>query len=77
MKDKILTWLRALLATCFGLFQAFLKAVKEGLTGIINLVSIIVPFQKSQVAIEKIREIVNIVDEFVEEQKNKLLDPIL
>lgn len=75
--SKIVNWVRALIATAFGLFQAFLKAVKEGFTGVVNLVSIVIPFETSQTIIEKIREIVNTVDGFVEEYKNKLLEPIL
>jgi hypothetical protein len=70
---KILTWIKVNIATILGTFQAALKALKEILTGIINLLSILIPTSTAQIAVEKAREIVNIVDGWVENIKEKLI----
>jgi sorbitol-specific phosphotransferase system component IIC len=70
---KILTWIKVNIATILGTFQAALKALKEILTGIINLLSILIPASAAQKAVEKAREIVNIVDGWVENIKEKLI----
>jgi len=75
--NKIIIWIRVNLATVIGVTQAALKAIKEILTGIINLISIFISVSAAQKIVERIRNIVNWFDELIEEWKEKLLKVIL
>lgn len=74
--QKFITWGKMVLAACIGLIQAGLKVIKEGLTGLIDLLSIVIPVEKAQEIIEKIREIINSIDISLEGFKAKLLKGI-
>ena len=65
---SILTWLPRNIAGILGLIQAIIKAIKEILTILANLAFI------PQNTIEKIRAVVNKIDEWVENIKGFLLN---
>jgi len=70
---KIFTWIMANAASVLGALQAILKAVKELLTAVVNLVSIFLPAVASHVLVMKIRGFINIIDSGIEWVKDKLL----
>ena len=74
--NKIVTWLRVILATLVGLLQAGLKAVKEVLTGVINILSLFVPAKTAQNVVMQIRTFVNLIDSKFEALKAKLLEVV-
>ena len=76
MFNKILTWIRVNLASVLAIIQVVLKALKEILTAILNALSIIMPASASQAVIEKIRDIVNVIDEVVEKIKVWFLEVV-
>lgn len=75
--DKIFIWLKVNFATILGLGQAGLKAVKEILTGVINLLSIFVPNKTATRVVANIRASVNSVDAIFEEWKKSILKGIV
>ena len=77
MFTKILTWAKANGASILGIVQTVLKAVKEILTGVINLLSIFAPARGAQLIVEKARNLVNKIDGWVEEIKSKLLSGLV
>jgi hypothetical protein len=77
MINKIITWLKVNGATIIGLVQAVLKAVKEILTGVINILSLFVSASGAQAFVEKIRDFINTIDSYIENWKAKLLEAIL
>lgn len=70
---KIFTWIMANAASVLGALQAILKAVKELLTAVVNLVSIFLPAAASNALVDKVRGFVNIIDDGIEWVKDKLL----
>lgn len=70
---KILTWLRANGASVLGAFQAVLKAIKELLTAVVNLLSIFLPAAATSKIVDSIRAVVNTIDGGVEFVKVWLL----
>lgn len=70
---KIVTWVMANGATLLGLVQAVIKAVKELLTGVVNLLSLFMPQAATNKIVEKIRAILNKVDEGIEFIKQYLV----
>ena len=74
--NKVVTWLRVLLGTVIGLVQVGLKAVKEVLTGVINVLSLIVPAKKAQAIVVQIRTYVNVIDGKFEALKAEILKVI-
>ncbi len=73
LTHKVITWILANGATLLGLLQSVIKAVKELLTGIVNLISLFLPSAASSKLVENVRGMVNKVDEAVEYIKNLLL----
>lgn len=71
---KIVTWILANGATLLGLIQAIIKAVKELLTGIVNLLSLFMPQEKADAAVTFVRNLVNKADDAMEWVKEKLLN---
>ena len=71
--NKILTWVRVNGATVLGLVQATLKAIKEILTGVINLLSLFISATSAQAFVVKVRDLVNAADTLVENWKFELL----
>lgn len=70
---KIITWVMSNGATLLGLLQAIIKAIKELLTGVVNLLSLIMPQAATNKIIEKLRAVLNKVDKGIEFLKKYLL----
>ena len=66
---KVYTWILANGATLLGCLQAVIKAIKELLTGVINLISLFVPKVAAQAWIDAVRNALNIVDGWIENIK--------
>lgn len=73
---KIISWLRANLASVLGIAQAAVKVVKELLTAVANILYPIIPSDKFKGIVEKIRGFVNKVDEILERIKKSVLGNI-
>ncbi len=70
---KVITWIMANGATLLGLLQAIVKAVKELLTGVVNLISLFMPQETANKAVEAVRNVLNMVDDVIEKVKGYLL----
>ncbi|MDI6606280.1 MAG: hypothetical protein QME65_03955 [Candidatus Omnitrophota bacterium] len=70
---KIISWILANGATLLGLLQAIVKAIKELLTGVVNLISLFMPQASANKAVEVVRNIMNKIDEIIEIVKGYLL----
>lgn len=77
MIQKLLTWLSANGASTLGIVQAVLKAVKEILTGFVNLFGIFGPTKTVQAVVTKVRDFINLIDEKLEDAKGGLLKKIV
>ncbi len=75
--DKLVLWLKANLGTVLGATQAILKGIKEILTGVMNLLSIVMPAAKAQEIVMKIRDFINVIDAKIEEIKDKVLESVV
>jgi len=70
---KILSWIMLNGASVLGIIQAVVKAVKEILTAVVNLLSIFIPSDKIEDVVMVIRNILNKIDDILEKIKEKLL----
>jgi len=70
---KIISWILANGATLCGILQSIIKALKELATGIVNLISLIIPDSKIPAIVEKVRGVFNVIDEVIEKIKGHLL----
>jgi phage-related protein len=70
---KIITWVLANGATLLGCLQAIIKALKELLTGVINLLSLFIPQAAANKIIEVVRNALNAIDEVIEKVKGYLV----
>jgi len=70
---KIFTWIMANGATILGLLQAIIKALKELATGIVNLLSLVMPQANAIKAVEIVREVFNKIDDVIEKLKDYLI----
>ena len=70
---KIITWIFANGATLLGLVQAIIKAIKELLTGVVNLLSLFIPQASADKAVEVVRNILNAIDNGIESIKGFFL----
>ena len=70
---KIISWIMLNGATILGVLQSLIKAVKELVTGVVNLISIFMPIETAENMVLNLRNILNKVDEFVEKIKGYLL----
>jgi len=70
---KIIKWLLANGATLLGCLQAIVKAIKELLTGVVNLLSLFMKKEAAENAVKVVRDIMNKIDELIEKIKEKLL----
>ena len=70
---KIITWVLANGATLLGCLQAIVKAIKELLTGVVNLLSLFMTKEAAERAVAFIRNVLNAVDNFIEKIKELLL----
>ena len=71
--DKVITWIKMNFATVFGLLQSVLDAIKEILTGLINLFSIFMFTDAAEAFIMKVRGWLNVVDGWLQKAKDWLL----
>ncbi|MEI8350107.1 MAG: hypothetical protein WCI77_08125 [Candidatus Omnitrophota bacterium] len=70
---KIITWVLANGATLLGLLQAVIKAIKELLTGVVNLLSLFIPQAGANKAVEMVRGFMNKIDDGIEFVKKFLI----
>ena len=70
---KIFTWILANGASILGILQAIVKAIKELLTAVVNLLSIFIPSDKIEDVVMVVRNVLNKIDEWIEIIKEKLL----
>jgi hypothetical protein len=71
---KIIAWIKANGASIIGCLQALIKAVKELLTAVLNLLSIFFPAAAIQRVIEAVRDFLNKIDGWLELAKPYLLN---
>lgn len=70
---KIIAWVMANGATLLGCLQAVIKAIKELLTGVVNLISLFIPAAASAKLVEIVRGVLNKIDEIIESLKKYLI----
>ena len=70
---KVFTWIMANGATLLGLLQAVIKAIKELLTGVVNLLSLFMPQAATNKVVEAVRGALNKIDEIIETIKGYLI----
>lgn len=70
---KIISWVLLNGATLLGCLQAVIKAMKELLTGIVNLISIFLPSFASKKVVETVRNFMNSIDDFIEKIKTNFI----
>jgi hypothetical protein len=73
---KIFTWLKVNIASIIGITQAIIKAVKELLTAVINLLSIIFPTVGAQRLVLWLRASLESLDAFIEKVKPYLIPKV-
>jgi phage-related protein len=73
---KIWTWIKVNIASLVGIIQLVIKALKELLTAIVNLLSIFFPVIGSQKVVLWIRSILETLDNLIEKAKPYLI-PII
>jgi hypothetical protein len=71
--SKIISWIFVNGATLLGLLQAVVKAIKELLTGVVNLLSLFMPAETAEKGVRLVRDIMNKIDDAIEWVKEKLL----
>ena len=70
---KIIAWIMANGATVLGLLQAIVKALKELATGVVNLLSLVMPQSGAKKVVEAVRGVFNKIDEMIEKIKGYLI----
>ncbi len=73
MIGKIIAWVLVNGATLLGCLQAVVKAIKELLTGVVNLLSLFMPKEAAEKAVKIVRDIMNKVDDAIEIVKKYLI----
>ena len=73
---KVFTWIKANLASVIGALQLVIKALKELLTAIVNLISIFLPTAGAQKIILAIRAGLEAVDAWLEKIKSYLIPSV-
>lgn len=71
---KVITWVLANGATVLAVLQAILKAIKELVTGVVNLLSLFIPAEAAEASVTFLRGILNKIDEVIEKIKTTLLN---
>ena len=71
--SKIISWVLANGATLLGCIQAVIKAIKELLTGIVNLLSLFMPAATAEKAVAAVRAAMNFIDSLIEKLKGYLI----
>lgn len=70
---KVFTWVLANGATLIGVLQALVKAVKELVTGVVNLLSLFMTKEAADVSVATVRKALNFVDNLLENIKGYLI----
>lgn len=70
---NVFKWIKANLATIIGIVQGLLKVIKELLTGIINVFSLIIPTPVWIQTVKAVRDFINAIDAVIEKIKAVLL----
>lgn len=70
---KLVTWILANGAGLLGCLQAIIKAIKEVLTEVVNLLSLFMPQEAAENLVAVVRSALNKVDGWIEWLKNILL----
>ena len=70
---KIITWIMANGATLVGVLQAIIKAIKEVLTGVVNLLSLFMPTEAAEKTVAFVRTAMNFIDGLLEKVKGHLV----
>ena len=76
MIAKIIAWLKVNGASVLGIAQLLIKALKEVLTAIVNLISIVLPTIGAQKIVLAIRAFLEMVDGWIEKIKPYLIPVI-
>lgn len=74
--NKIWSWIKMNIATILGTAQLLVKALKELLTAIINVLSIFFPVIATEKFIMATRDILNKLDEWIEKAKPYLIPKV-
>lgn len=70
---KLITWIMLNGASVLAVIQSALKFIKEVLTACVNILYPIIPSDKFKAIVEKVRGVVNMVDDLVEKGKKFLV----
>jgi hypothetical protein len=70
---KIINWLWVNGATLIGVLQAIVKAVKELLTGVVNLLSLFMSEEAAEKAVKAVRGAINLIDDGLQKIKDWVL----
>lgn len=73
---KILKWFPVGLAGVIGIAQTIVKFIKEVLTLIVDMLFPIIPIKKFKIVVQKTRDLVNILDKWLENVKIVFLKAI-
>ncbi len=71
--SKLITWVLVNGATLLGVLQAIIKAIKELLTGVVNLLSLFMSAEVAEGMVATIRGVLNKIDEVIENIKSFLV----
>lgn len=71
--SKLIKWFGANIASVLGIIQAIVKFIKEVLTAVINILLPVIPGDKFDAVVMKVRDLVNKIDEWIEKIKAKVL----
>ena len=70
---RIIQWILVNGATLLGCLQAVVKAIKELLTGVVNLLSLFMPQVAAKKAVTIVRDAMNKIDDGIEFIKKYLI----
>jgi hypothetical protein len=70
---KIISWVMVNGATAIAALQVITKAVKELLTGVVNLLSLFLTQEQAEKVVKAVRSAVNVVDDVLEKIKGLLI----
>ena len=71
--SKVISWVLVNGATLLGCVQALIKAIKELLTGIVNLLSLFMTEEAAEKVVATVRNFMNMIDEFIEKIKGHFI----
>lgn len=70
---KIISWVMLNGATLLGVLQAIIKAIKELVTGVVNLLSLFLTDEAAEASVTTLRGLLNKVDGWIENIKTLLV----